>query len=42
VAAALAAGMSVVGVDRGRGADLRTATWQVGSLDDFEVPGHGR
>lgn len=37
VASALGAGMRVVGVNRRPGAGLERATWQVDSLDDFDV-----
>jgi beta-phosphoglucomutase len=37
VAAALAAGMPVVGVDRGRGMDLTRATWPVQTLDALRL-----
>ncbi len=37
VAAAHAAGMPVVGVDRGRGMDLARATWPVRSLDAIQL-----
>jgi sugar-phosphatase len=37
VAAAHAAGMPVVGVDRGRGMDLTRATWPVQTLDALHL-----